>query len=348
MNRIRIILLATASLAALTVFTGCSNPAADNANNAAPATPTATTPASTALKLNLAEPAEPKEAIPSGAAKKPYHIGVSLLTQDDDFYRALKKGLEDQGAKDGVQMDILSADKDMGKQVNQVQDFIAKKVDAIVLCPVDSSAVAAVVTQANNANIPVFTADIAAKGGKIVSHIASDNVVGGSLAGAFAGKLLNGKGNVAILDLKTVTSVQDRVNGFKTALAKYPGIKIVADEDVPDAKRENAVPKTTDLLTAHPDVNLIFGINDNVALGALSALQQAKKTDVSVVGFDAGPEAQTNISSGTSPLKADAIQFPHLIGMTTVDAIVRSLNGESVPPKIAVPTGIVTKDSFGK
>lgn len=348
MKRVHRIWLAAASVAALIVVSGCSNPGAENANNSG-ATPNSTAPAATtALKLNLTEPPEPKEAVPSAAAKKPYHIGVSLLTQDDDFYRALKKGLEDQGAKQNVQMDILSADKDMGKQVNQVQDFIAKKVDAIVLCPVDSSSVVAVVTQANNANIPVFTADIASKGGKIVSHIASDNVAGGSLAGEFAGKLLNGKGNIAILDLKTVTSVQDRVNGFKAAIAKYPGIKIVADEDVPDAKRENAVPKATDLLTAHPEVNLIFGINDNVALGALSALKQANKGDISVVGFDAGQEAQNYISSGTSPLKADAIQFPHLIGMTTVDAIVRSLNGEQVPAKIAVPTGIVTKDSFQK
>lgn len=326
---------------------GCSNPAAENttgatADNTAPPT-TAATPA-----LNLTEPAEPKEAIPSAAARKPYHIGVSLLTQDDDFYRALKQGLTDQGAKQNVKIDILSADKDLAKQVNQVQDFIAQPVDAIIVCPVDSAGIAGAVAAANARNIPVFTADIAAAGGKVVSHIASDNVAGGRLAGEYAGKLLNGKGNVAILDLRTVTSVQDRVKGFKEAIAKFSGIKIVADEDVADAKRENAVPKATDMLTAHPDINLIFGINDNVALGALSALQQANKKDVMVIGFDAGSEAQTNISSGTSPLKGDAIQFPHLIGLTTVDAVVRSLNGEQVPAKIAVPTGMVTPDSFKK
>lgn len=349
MKRVRGFLIATAAIAALTIA-GCSNPAENNAQaNGTPAVthgPAANAAATPAL--SIAEPAEPKEAVPSAAAKKPYHIGVSLLTQDDDFYKALKQGLQDEGDKQKLQMDILSADKDMGKQVNQIQDFIAKKVDAIVVCPVDSSSVVAAVTQANNANIPVFTADIASKGGKIVSHIASDNVAGGALAGDFAGKLLNGKGKVAILDLLTVTSVQDRVKGFKQAIAKYPGIQIVDDVNVPDAKRENAVPKATDLLTAHPDINLIFGINDNVALGTLSALQQANKTNVDVVGFDAGPEAQNYISSGTSPLKADAIQFPHLIGVTTVDAIVKSLNGEQVPPTIAVPTGLVTKDSFKK
>jgi ribose transport system substrate-binding protein len=335
------------ALAVAVLSAGCTNKATESSDTTASTAPTAKT-ASTAPALNLTEPPEPTEAVPSAAAKKPYTIGVSLLTQDDEFYKALKKGLQDQGDKQKVTMEILSADKDLNKQINQVQNFVAKKVDAIVVCPVDSSGIISAVTAANNANIPVFTADITSKGGKVVSHIASDNVEGGRLVGEYAGKILNGKGSVAILDLKTITSVQDRVNGFKRALEKFPGIKIVADEDVPDAKRENAVPKATNVLTAHPDVNLIFGINDPVALGALSALQQANNTKVIVLGFDAVPEAQNYIASANSPLKGDAIQFPHLIGLTTVDAIIRSLNGEQVPSKISVPTGLVTSESFKK
>ncbi len=246
-------------------------------------------------------------------------------------------------------LDILSADKDLSKQIDQVQNFVAQKEDAIVLCPVDSAGIISAVVAANNANIPVFTADIASKGGKVTCHIASDNIQGGKLVGDYVGKtLLKGKGSVAILDQTTVTSVQDRVKGFKDALAAYPGVKIVADEDVADAKRENAVPKATNVLTAHPDINVLFGINDPVALGALSALQQVNKTSVSIVGFDAVPEAQNYIASGTSPLKADAIQYPSLIGQATVDAIVKSLNGEPIPALIPIPTGLVTADSFKK
>jgi ribose transport system substrate-binding protein len=330
-------------IAAMLLTIGCSTPPAENPTVVDTSAGAAATP-----KLTLAEPAQPQDATPGGPAKKNYKIGVSLLTQDDEFYKALKQGLEDEGKKQNVTMDIVSGDKDLSKQVNQVQNFVSKGVDAIVLCPVDSAGIVGAVAQANKAGIPVFTADIASKGGTVVSHIASDNVEGGRLVGEFAGKLLNGKGNVAILDLKTVTSVQDRVRGFKEALAKFPGIKIVADEDVPDAKRENAVPKATNVLTAHPDINLIFGINDNCALGALSALQQANKSDIHVLGFDAGPEAQNYIASGTSPLKADAIQFPHLIGVCTVGAVIKSLNGEKVPATIAVPTGIVSKESFVK
>jgi ribose transport system substrate-binding protein len=320
-----------------------------------PAPPNASAPAESAttqtsiLKLSLAEPPLPAAAVPSAPAKKPYKIGVSLLTRDDEFYKSLEQGLKDEAAKQKVDsgLTIASADKDLNKQINQVQNFIAQKVDAIVLCPVDSQGIASAVMAANQAHIPVFTADIAAKGGKVVAHIASDNVEGGRQDGEFLGKLLKGKGNIAILDLRTVTSVQDRVKGFKDALKAYPDIKIVEDQDVDGAKRENAVPKATNILTAHQDLNAIFGINDPVALGALSALQQLNKKDVVVIGFDAVPEAQIRIAAG-SQLKADAIQWPHVIGGATIDAIVKSLNGETVPSIIPVATGLVTQDSFAK
>ncbi|HET6386041.1 MAG TPA: substrate-binding domain-containing protein [Armatimonadota bacterium] len=298
--------------------------------------------------LKLTEPSIPTAAIPSGPAKKPYKIGVSLLTRDDEFYKALEKGLKDEGAKQKLQVIVESGDKDLNKQIGEVQDFVAQKVDAIVLCPVDSQGIISAVTQANKANVPVFTADIASEGGKVVCHIASDNVQGGRLVGDYLGKtLLKGKGTVAILDDRTVSSVQDRVKGFKDAIQRYPGIKIVTDEDVNNATRENAVPKATDIVTAHPDLNAFFGINDPVALGALSALQQLNNKKVMIVGFDAVPEAQNYIASG-SQLKADAIQYPHVIGETTIDAITRYLNGQSVPPSIPIPTGLVTPESFTK
>ena len=343
------------------LLNGCSNPNSGATGGGAPAPTTSTTTSSStstnstssaptetsAPKLTMKEPAIPAEAIPSAPAKKPYKIGYSLLTRDDEFYKDLEKGLNDEAARQKVELIPNSADKDLNKQINQVQNFIAQKVDAIILCPVDSQGILSAVMAANNAHIPVFTADIASKGGKVVCHVASDNMQGGRLDGEYLGKLLNGKGNVAILDLRTVTSVQDRVKGFKEALKAFPGITIVADEDVDGAKRENAVPKAINVLTAHPDINAIFGINDPVALGALSALKQLNKSNVIVVGFDAVPEAQNYIRH-QSPLKADAIQWPHVIGAATVDVVVKTLNGETPPPLIPIPTSLFTADSVAK
>ncbi len=121
-------------------------------------------------------------------------IGVTLLARAHIFYRDLEDGLNSQADSNGYQLIITSADFDLGKQISQVEDFISRNVDAIIVCPVDSKGIGPAIQEANRANIPVFTADIAAEGGKVVSHIASDNVAGGRLAGEYLAKLLNGKG----------------------------------------------------------------------------------------------------------------------------------------------------------
>ncbi len=104
--------------------------------------------------------------------------------------------------------------------------------------------------------------------GEVVCHIASDNKAGGRKAGEYLAKLLNGKGKIAIINRPTVTSVLDRVAGFKEEIAKYPEIKIVADVDG-GGERDKSLKATSDVLQAHPDLDGIFGINDDSALGSL-------------------------------------------------------------------------------
>ncbi len=116
-------------------------------------------------------------------------IGVSLLARQHIFYRDLEEGLQEEAKKNNYELIITSADFDLGKQIAQIEDFIARKVDAIVVCPVDSKGIGLGIKTANKANIPIFTADIAAQEGDVVSHIASDNIAGGRLAGEFLAKI---------------------------------------------------------------------------------------------------------------------------------------------------------------
>ncbi len=189
------------------------------------------------------------------------------------------------------------------------------------------------------AGIPVFTADIAAHGGKVVSHVASDNIQGGGLAADALAGFLGGKGQVIIIDHPTVASVQERVKGFEDAMKKYPGITIVAKPSA-DGQRPRAAQVMEDMLQAHHDINGVFGINDDSALGAAGVITAAGRTDIVVVGFDAGDEAQAAIKAG-GPLKADVQQFPKKIGQTAIDIIAKSLAGEPVPTSVAVDVGIV-------
>jgi len=272
-------------------------------------------------------------------------IGVSLLTEAHPFYQELQRGMQHAADSLGVDLHIVAGEWDLARQTSQVETFINQHMDAIVLAPVDTRGIVSAVEEANHAGIPVFTADIASSGGQVVSHIASDNVQGGRLAGEYMANLLHGHGKVAILDQPTVSSVIDRVRGFRDAMAKYPGISIVAAPAVERGLRDVAKQKTDNLLQAHPDLDGIFGSNDDCALGALASVRAAGKNNIVIVGFDGTAEARSAISSGTA-LKADATQYPLVIGERTIEAVVAKLHGQPVPDHIPVPVGIIDKDSL--
>jgi len=235
---------------------------------------------------------------------------------------------------------------DLPIQTSQVENFVTQRVDAILICPAESTGIAGAVRKANNAKIPVFTADIAAQGGKIVSDVASDNVAGGRLAGEYMAKKLGGKGNVAIVNYPVVQSVLDRVKGFKEAVSKYPGIKIV-DDQAAEGKRDLAVAVTENILQKHAKLDGIFAINDSSALGALAAVEQSGRKNVIVIGYDGDPEARAKILAG-SQLKADAIQFPDEIGKAVVDTMADYLEGKKVPANVPVKVGLIDQASLKK
>jgi ribose transport system substrate-binding protein len=275
-------------------------------------------------------------------AKNAKTIGVSLLTRGHIFYRDLEEGLKTEADKYGYELIITSADFDLGKQVSQIEDFISRKVDAIIVCPVDSKGIGSGIAEANKVGIPVFTADIAAEEGNVVSHIASDNVQGGRLAGEYLAKILNGKGNIAIINQPAITSVLDRVAGFKEALTKFPDIKIVADVNG-QGVRDRSLQATADVLQANPNLDGIFGINDDSALGALDAVNQFNRKSIVIIGYDATPPAVDAIIK-ESPLKADVVQYPKKIGVKTIDIINDSFNNTTVPKNVPVEVGIVDKE----
>ena len=271
-----------------------------------------------------------------GAAKR---VGVTLLTREHEFYRELEAGLRDAAAKAGYELIITSGDFDLAKQQSQIENFVVQRVDAIVVCPADSKGIGPAIDQANQAGIPVFTADIKAQGGKVVSHIASDNLAGGRMAGEYIAKALGGQGSVGIIGQQEVQTGLDRENGFKEELAKHPGIKVVAVLNG-GGVRDRALKAAEDMLQGNPEIKAIFGINDDSALGALSAAEARGRKDLVIVGYDATPEAVSAIKRG-SQLKADVAQQPRDIGAKTIEAITTHFGGGQAPANIPVPIRIV-------
>jgi ribose transport system substrate-binding protein len=270
-------------------------------------------------------------------------IGVSLLTETHTFYKELEVGLRQEAAVRGLDLVIVACEMDPAKQAAQIEDFVAQQVSAILLAPCDSNAVGPHLAGPARAGIPVFTVDIAARGGQVVSHIASDNVQGGRLAAQAMARLLGDRGNVLVIDHPTVASVQDRVRGFEDELRQHPQMHIVGRPSA-DGQRAKAMAVMEDMLQAHRDLNGVFGINDDSALGALSVVESAGRHDIAIVGYDATEEAQQAMRKG-SALKAEVIQHPVEIGKTAIDIIARRLGGDTVPATVSVNVGVLTADA---
>ena len=282
------------------------------------------------------------------AAKAQGTIGVSLLTLDNPFFKVIGDNITAEGGKRGYEAIVVSGDKDVAKQGNQIKDFIVRKVSAIVLSPCDSKAIIPVIQEANAAGIPVFTVDIPCNepGVKIVTQIATDNYGGGKEAGrAMIEALGEAGGKIAVLHFKQAESCLLRVKGFREVIDAHNAsgrakIDIVTELESGGAK-DMGYKAAEDALQAHSDLRGIFAINDPAALGARAALEKAGKTQVLIVGFDGQPEGKQAIKDGK--IYADPIQFPDKMGVQIVDAIVRHSKGETLPPQILIPTSLYRK-----
>ncbi len=217
-----------------------------------------------------------RDPAPETAVKKKGTIGFSALTLTNPFFQVIADNMKAEAAKHGYDVIVVSADNDVKKQADQVQEFIVKGVAAIVLNPCDSQSIGPAIAQANAAGIPVFTNDnkYAGSAGKVVCHIATNNYQGGKLAGEAMVKLLGQSGGkVAILHFPQTESCQMRVKGFLEIVnahnAKAAGnqIKVVATLDGGGA-RDAGFRAAKDAIEANPDLAAIFAINDPSGLGA--------------------------------------------------------------------------------
>ena len=270
-------------------------------------------------------------------------IGVSIMTATNPFFKLLGDTIADEAARFGYETIVVSGDYDISKQKNQVSDFIVQGVDVIVLTPINSKSIGTSVAEANDAGIPVFTADIAvlAEGVEVVSHIATDNYQAGRVAGLAMVEGLGASGEIGILDFAEVESVILRTKGFMDELAEQEaatGIKLDVVSRLPGgAEKAISYRAAQDMLQAHPNLKGIFAINDPSALGAVAALEEAGRQDeVVVISVDGQPEGRQAVLEGK--IYGDAVQYPDKIARTTVQTIMKYVNGEEVPPEILIPT----------
>lgn len=267
-----------------------------------------------------------------------FKIGFSVSTLNNPFFVTLSDGAKKIAEEKGIELVVVDAQDDASKQASDVEDLIQKNVDLLLINPVDSSAVGATVESANSANIPVITVDRSAESGKVVSHIASDNVAGGKLAGDYLLELVGEGAKVAMLEgVAGSSAARDRGEGFHKAVDGK--VDLVASQTA-NFNRSEGLTVMENILQAHPDVQAVFAQNDEMALGALEAIQAAKK-DIIVIGFDATDDALKAIKEGK--LAASVAQKPEEIGKIAIETAVKYLNGEKVEENVPVDLELVKK-----
>jgi ribose transport system substrate-binding protein len=276
-------------------------------------------------------------------------IALVVKTLNNPFFIEMQKGAEQAAKKLGVNLVVQAADRevDVERQMQIIENLIERKVSALCITPSGSREIVPVIVKANRANIPVIIVDtradekaLAAAGGKIATFIGSDNFDGGKIAGAFLIEKLGGKGNVAVLEGIAGHETGDaRLRGFREAMAGAPGMTIVASQPA-NWERDQGFNVFQNLLQANPNITALFACSDLMALGATEAIAAAGKTGkITVVGFDAQPEAREAIKLGR--MAATVAQFPTRMGAIAVENAAKLLRGETIEPFTPVPIELV-------
>jgi inositol transport system substrate-binding protein len=276
-------------------------------------------------------------------------IGVSLAYFDDRFLVDVREAMVETAKKLGADIQFEDAQGDIGKQLSQIQNFAAQKVGAIIVNPVDTMATPNMTKLATDAGIPLVyvnrkpAEETLPKG---VVYVGSDENVSGKLEGEAIAKLLNNKGNIVIMmgELATQAAVL-RTTGIEKVVAQHPEMKIVGKQTA-NWRRNEAIDLMNNWLVTGTKIDAVAANNDEMAIGAIIALQQAGKDPKTLVigGIDATRDALAEMEKGS--LDVTVFQDGRGQGEGSVEAAVKLAKGENVEPFVWIPFELVTKDNY--
>lgn len=264
----------------------------------------------------------------SDNATKPLKIAVVPKAVGADFWEQAHKGAVCAASKlknVTAQWDGVTAETDVTGQVNLLTNFITQGVNGIVYAATDAKALAPVSNQALKANIKVVNIDSGTTPQPSnVPLFATDNIASASKAADLLATALNGKGKIAFIPFLAGAATNDqRAQGFKQGLTKYPGLQLVA-EQYSQSDANVALNVTENILSAHPDITGIFAANEPGVIGAAKAVQKAGKAGkIVIIGWDAAPDEVAGVQSGE--ISALVVQNPFKMGYDALNATVKMI-----------------------
>ena len=278
----------------------------------------------------------------SGPSSQQPTLTVAFVPKalNSPFWGQMQEAGEAEAEALGVNLVSLAADRetDVERQYQIIENLIQQRVDAILLAPSGSKELVPAISKANDAGIPVLLLDTrideaaaASVGAEVLTYIGSDNFEGGAVAGRYLAAELGGVGEIAVIEgISGHETADQRRLGFLSGIEGSPGLKVVASQTA-DWERARAYTVAENLLQAHPGLDAVFAANDEMALGALEAIDAAGRiSEVAVIGFDAIPDALANIRSGR--MLGSVAQFPSEMGRLGVRHAVELLRSGKAPP----------------
>jgi ribose transport system substrate-binding protein len=286
--------------------------------------------------------------ITPASAQDKITIGVSLAQDDNPFYIAMLRGIRARAQELGWEVATVSANEDKLKQINGVQDLVARGVKGILISPIDAVGVNAAYDAAAAAKVPIVSVARGSTSPNQTIHVAMDEKQIGRDIAQWTAEKLGGKGNVALLmGPSGAPTFKNLGDGYSEVMAKYPGIQIVFRADGP-LTRERGVKQAEDVLVANPDLAAIYAANDDVALGAMQAVNAGdRKGKTLVTGMNGVPPALRAVKEGNLAMTVEL--NPAEWGKLGVDVLATYLKGDKVEPRVFIkhiiidPTNVDTK-----
>ena len=269
-------------------------------------------------------------------------VGLSLSTLNNPFFVTLRDGAQAAADDAGYELIVTDAQDSVSTQISDIEDLVQRGVDALIINATDSDAVVPAVRSANDAGIPVIAVDRTVNGGDVAYFISSDNVAGGRLAAEFICNQLDSEGNVVELEgIPGASATRERGQGFNEYMnSECSSASIIASQTA-NFNRAEGLSVMENILVAQPDIGAVFAHNDEMALGALQAIEPSNR-DMLVVGFDGTDDARQAVEE--CRLAATVAQRPDQLGQEAINVAGRAVGGEvpSETESIAVELELVT------
>lgn len=281
----------------------------------------------------------------SAQAAETKTIGLAVANLQANFFNQIKQSAEAEAAKQGIKIITVDAKGDGPTQINQVQDLLTQKIDALIYIPAGAAAATVPTKLAQAAGIPVINIDRNAAGAPGNTFIASNSVSSAKAVCEYIIKQAGGKGNMVIIHgQKGTTPEVDRSKGCMEVVSANPGVKIVAEQYSNIWGQDEGFQIMQNMLQAHPDITIVFAEADALALGTAQAIKVGNPSQkIWVGGFDGDTAALEALKNGT--FDVTATQQTQLMGRTAVQDSIKLVAGEKLPSEQLLDATLTTKDN---